>query len=140
MRMKMILKTLLPVCLISLFFPFSAAVIAKAYAEEVLSTSEPLVLIEDLPPIQKPMPMSLRQGYSTLPGWSAGYRYNFNVDVEELSTLKLFIKRKSRKGHSIKMAWERQTGSYPNFFKAGTIDGVSLNRTGVFSIEQEIKF
>jgi|TARA_R110002020_G_C15942423_1_gene744825 hypothetical protein len=80
------------------------------------------------------------RGYSTLPGWSAGYRYNFNVDTQNLSKLRLFVKRKSHAGHVIKFGWERQTGAVPNFFKYGTIDGVSLNNTGILFIEQEYKF
>ena len=62
------------------------------------------VKIEPLPdPILAPLPD--RTGYSTLPGWSAGYRYNFNVDNQELSKVRLFIKRKSKAGHIIKFAW-----------------------------------
>jgi len=80
------------------------------------------------------------RGYSTLPGWSAGYRYNFNVDTQNLSKLRLFAKRKSRDGHIVKFGWERQTGAVPNFFKYGTIDGVSLDNTGIIFIEQEYKF
>ena len=54
--------------------------------------------------------------------------------------LRLFVKRKSHAGHVIKFGWERQTGAVPNFFKYGTIDGVSLNNTGILFIEQEYKF
>ena len=106
-------------------------ILAPAIAEEVK--------IEPLPdPVFAPLPD--RTGYSTLPGWSAGYRYNFDVDIQELSKVRLFIKRKSKSGHIIKFAWERQTGEFPNFFKSGTIEGRSLNKTGAFFIEHEIKF
>ena len=60
------------------------------------------------------------------------------MDTQDLSRVRLFIKRKSRAGHIIKMAWERQTGAIPNFFKSGTINGASFNNTGIFFIEQEI--
>ena len=64
------------------------------------------VKIEPLPdPILAPLPD--RKGYSTLPGWSAGYRYNFDVDNQELSKVRLFIKRKSKAGHIIKFANRR---------------------------------
>ena len=97
------------------------------------------VKIESLPnPELAPLPN--RNGYSTLPGWSAGYRFDFNVDTQELSKLRLFMKRKSRVGHIVKFGWERQTGTWPNFFKSGTINGVPLNNIGVVFIEQEIKF
>ena len=93
-------------------------------------------------PLEAPAlaPLPDRRGYSTLPGWSAGYRYNFNVDTQNLSGLRLFVKRKSTAGHSIKFGWERRTGAVPNFFKYGTIDGISLNNTGIIFIEQEYKF
>ena len=101
--------------------------------------AEAEVKIEPLPdPILAPLP--LRTGYSTLPGWSAGYRYKFDSDTHDLSKLRLFLKRKSRGGHIIKLGWERQTGAFPNFFKSGTINGASFNNTGIFFIEQEIKF
>ena len=85
-------------------------------------------------------PLPLRTGYSTLPGWSAGYRYKFDSDTHDLSKLRLFLKRKSSAGHIVKLGWERQTGAFPNFFKSGTINGSSFNNTGIFFIEQEIKF
>ena len=103
------------------------------------SAEEPKVKIEPLPdPVLAPLP--LRTGYSTLPGWSAGYRYKFDSDTHDLSKLRLFLKRKSRAGHIIKLGWERQRGAFPNFFKSGTINGASFNNTGIFFIEQEIKF
>jgi len=106
-------------------------------------TSKPAEAQEvKIEPLSNPelAPLPDRRGYSTLPGWSAGYRYNFNVDTQNLSGLRLFVKRKFNAGHSIKFGWERQTGAVPNFFKYGTIDGVSLNNTGILFIEQEYKF
>ena len=97
------------------------------------------VKIEPLPEIDL-APLPDRKGYSTLPGWSASYRYNFDVDDQELSRLRLFLERKSKSGHIIKFALERQTGGFPNFFRDGTSEGLSLNKTGAFFIEHEIKF
>ena len=81
-----------------------------------------------------------KKGFSTLPGWSAGYRYNLDADDKSATKIRLFIKRKSILGSVVKMAWERRTGHIPNFFKTGTIDGDSLNSWGTMYIEQEIKF
>ena len=106
-------------------------------------TSKPAEAQEvKIEPLSNPelAPLPDRRGYSTLPGWSAGYRYNFDVDNQELSKVRLFIKRKSKAGHIIKFAWERQTGDFPNFFRDGTSEGLSLNKTGAFFIEHEIKF
>ena len=83
---------------------------------------------------------SKTKGFSTLPGWSAGYRYNLNADDKSATRIRLFLKKKSVTGNVVKMAWERQTGHIPNFFKTGTIDGDSLNQWGTIYIEQEIKF
>ena len=83
---------------------------------------------------------SKTKGFSTLPGWSAGYRYNLNADDKSATRMRLFLKKKSVTGNVVKMAWERQTGQIPNFFKTGTIDGDSLNKWGTIYIEQEIKF
>ena len=98
------------------------------------------VKIEPLPDPVLLAPLPDRRGYSTLPGWSAGYRFDFNIDTKGLSKLRLFMKRKSRAGHIVKFGWERQTGVYPNLFKTGTIDGISFNNTGIVFLEQEIKF
>ena len=98
------------------------------------------VKIEPLPDPVLLAPLPDRRGYSTLPGWSAGYRFDFNIDTKGLSKLRLFMKRKSQAGHIVKFGWERQTGVYPNFFKTGTIDGISFNNTGIVFLEQEIKF
>ena len=81
-----------------------------------------------------------KKGFSTLPGWSAGYRYNFDADDNSETKIRLFLKRKSLAGNMVKLAWERRTGAIPNFFKTGTIDGNSLNNFGTFFIEQEYKF
>ena len=35
-----------------------------------------------------------KKGFSTLPGWSAGYRYNLNADNKSATKIRLFIKRK----------------------------------------------
>ena len=80
------------------------------------------------------------KGFSTLPGWSAGYRYNLNADDKSATRIRLFLKQKSVAGNAVKVAWERQTGHIPNFFKTGTIDGDSFNKWGTIYIEQEIKF
>tara|TARA_Y100000310_G_C20103099_1_gene543672 strand:- start:19 stop:390 length:372 start_codon:yes stop_codon:yes gene_type:complete len=98
------------------------------------------VKIEPLPDPVLLAPLPDRRGYSTLPGWSAGYRFDFNLDTKDLSKLRLFMKRKSQAGHIVKFGWERQTGAYPNFFKSGTIDGIPFNNTGIVFLEQEIKF
>jgi len=133
----MILRTLLPVCLISLSLSFSATALASDSPTEIKLPAP--VIVKDLP-LPLPLAPLPHRGYSTLPGWSAGYRYNFNADNNSLTSLRLFLKRKTRVGHSFKVAWERQTGIVPNFFKTGTVDGVLFNRTGTFFVEQEIKF
>ena len=81
-----------------------------------------------------------KKGFSTLPGWSAGYRYNLNADDKSATKIRLFLKRKSIVGNVIKLAWERRTGHIPNFFRTGTIDGNSLNKWGTIYLEQEFKF
>ena len=81
-----------------------------------------------------------KKGFSTLPGWSAGYRYNLNADDKSATSIRLFLKRKSIVGNVIKLAWERRTGHIPNFFRTGTIDGNSLNKWGTIYLEQEFKF
>lgn len=81
-----------------------------------------------------------KKGFSTLPGWSAGYRYNLNADDKSATRIRLFLKRKSIVGNVIKLAWERRTGHIPNFFRTGTIDGNSLNKWGTIYLEQEFKF
>ena len=84
------------------------------------------VKIEPLPaPELAPLPD--RRGYSTLPGWSAGYRLyldltNFNYYDDDRGKVRLFGKYKSTKGNVIKFG----------------IDGSS--DSGVFFLEQEFKF
>ena len=124
------------IALISCLFLISGC---QLWFANLSTAAEAEVKIEPLAdPILAPLPD--RNGYSTLPGWSGGYRYTFDVDTQDLSRVRLFIKRKSRAGHIVKMGWERQTGAIPNFFKSGTINGASFNNTGIFFIEQEIKF
>ena len=84
-----------------------------AYAQEV--KIEPIAPLPD------------RGGYSTLPGWSAGYRLyldqtNFNYYDDDKGKGRLFGKYKSPKGNVIKFG----------------IDGSS--DSGVFFLEQEFKF
>ena len=93
-----------------------------------------------LKPAQDLATKSKKKGFSTLPGWSAGYRYDLNADDKAGTKIRLFVKRKSLAGNSIKLAWTRQTGHIPNFFKTGTIDGDSLDNWGSIYIEQEFKF
>ena len=50
------------------------------------------VKIEPLPDPVLLAPLPDRRGYSTLPGWSAGYRFDFNLDTKDLSKLRLFMK------------------------------------------------
>tara|TARA_B100000315_G_C14400526_1_gene506245 strand:+ start:99 stop:536 length:438 start_codon:yes stop_codon:yes gene_type:complete len=97
-------------------------------------------LQSQIKPAQNLSTPSKKSGFSTLPGWSAGYRYNLNADDKSATRIRLFLKKKSLTGNVVKMAWERQTGHVPNFFETGTIDGVSLNKWGTIYIEQEIKF
>ena len=47
---------------------------------------------------------------STLPGWSIGYRYWYDMDEDEKSKLRLFSKYKQKDGDSFKIGWDRQTG------------------------------
>ena len=37
---------------------------------------------------------SKTKGFSTLPGWSAGYRYNLNADDKSATRMRLFLKKK----------------------------------------------
>jgi len=80
------------------------------------------------------------EGYSTLPGWSAGYRFYLDLDDEHKSKLRLFGKFKQRSGDTIRFGWERQTGRSLNFFRSGTINGQDLDNRGVIFFEQEFKF
>ena len=85
------------------------------------------VKIEPLPDPVLLAPLPDRRGYSTLPGWSAGYRLyldltNFNYYDDDRGKVRLFGKYKSTKGNVIKFG----------------IDGSS--DSGVFFLEQEFKF
>ena len=93
--------------------------IGKSAAQEVK--------IEPLPDPVLLAPLPDRRGYSTLPGWSAGYRLyldltNFNYYDDDKGKVRLFGKYKSTKGNVIKFG----------------IDGSS--DSGVFFLEQEFKF
>jgi hypothetical protein len=82
----------------------------------------------------KPKPADADEGYSTLPGWSGGYRYYFNMDESPQSRLILFGKYKQRSGDTIKFGWDRQTGKDLNQFSFNHDDG------GILFLEQEFKF
>ena len=79
-------------------------------------------------------PIQSQEAYSTLPGWSAGYRYYFNMDVSPQSRLRLFGKYKQRSGDTIKFGWDKQTGKDLNQFSS------SYDSNGVLFLEQEFKF
>ena len=71
-------------------------------------------------------------GYSTLPGWSAGYRYYFDLDEDHKSKLRLFGKYKQKSGNTLKFGWDKQTGK--------DLNGWNANDDGVVFFEQEFKF
>ena len=73
-------------------------------------------------------------GYSTLPGWSAGYRYYFDMDEDEKSHIRLFSKYKQKDGNTFKLGWDRQTGKDLNQFDT------NIDDDGVVFFEQEFKF
>jgi hypothetical protein len=73
-------------------------------------------------------------GYSTLPGWSAGYRYYFDMDEDEKSHIRLFSKYKQKDGNTFKLGWDRQTGKDINQFDT------NIDDDGVIFFEQEFKF
>ena len=72
--------------------------------------------------------------HSTLPGWSAGYRYYFDMDEDQKSHIRLFGKYKQTDGDSFKIGWDRQTGKDLNQFDA------NIDDDGVIFFEQEFKF
>jgi len=76
----------------------------------------------------------VNNGYSTLPGWSAGYRYYFDMDEDEKSKLRLFGKYKQVSGNTFKLGWDRQTGKDMNQFDT------NIDDDGVIFFEQEFKF
>ena len=71
---------------------------------------------------------------STLPGWSAGYRYWYDMDENEKSKLRLFGKYKQKSGDTFKIGWDRQVGKDLNQFEMNPDDD------GVVFFEQEFKF
>ena len=79
-------------------------------------------------------PIQSQEAYSTLPGWSAGYRYYFNMDVSPQSRLRLFGKYKQRSGDTIKFGWDKQTGKDFNQFS------FTYDDSGILFLEQEFKF
>jgi hypothetical protein len=73
-----------------------------------------------------------KKGFSTLPGWSAGYRYDLDLDEDEKSKLRLFGKYKQKSGSTIKFGWDKQVGRNLNDWNA--------DDDGVVFFEQEFKF
>ena len=73
-----------------------------------------------------------KKGFSTLPGWSAGYRYGLDLDEDEKSKLRLFGKYKQKTGSTIKFGWDKQVGRNLNDWNA--------DDDGVVFFEQEFKF
>ena len=73
-------------------------------------------------------------GYSTLPGWSAGYRYYFDMEEDQKSHMRLFSKYKYKDGNSFQLGWDRQTGKDLNQFNT------NIDDDGVIFFEQEFKF
>jgi len=79
-------------------------------------------------------PVKSEEGHSTLPGWSAGYRYYFDMDQDEKSRIRLFSKYKYKDGNSFTLGWDRQTGKDLNQFDT------NIDDDGVIFFEQEFKF
>lgn len=75
-----------------------------------------------------------KKGYSTLPGFSAGYRFYLDMDEDEKSKLRLFGKYKQVNGNTFKLGWDRQTGKDMNQFDT------NIDDDGVIFFEQEFKF
>ena len=73
-----------------------------------------------------------KKGFSTLPGWSSGYRYYLDLDEDEKSKLRIFGKYKQKSGSTIKFGWDKQTGRNLNDWNA--------DDDGVIFFEQEFKF
>ena len=71
--------------------------------------------------------------------YSAGYRYYYDADEAHKGKMRLFGKRETLSGIT-KLGWDRYVGNSPNFFRTGTVNGHSLDKTGTFFIEQEFKF
>ena len=87
-----------------------------------------------LTPTKEVEAAEINNGHSTLPGWSAGYRYYFDLDEDEKSRLRLFSKYKYKDGNSFKFGWDRQTGKDINQFNT------NIDDDGVIFFEQEFKF
>ena len=71
-------------------------------------------------------------GFSTLPGWSAGYKFSLDMDKDEDSKLRMFGKYKEKDGTSYKLGWDKKTGTNLNDWNE--------DEDGVIFFEQEIKF
>ena len=66
------------------------------------------------------------KGFSTLPGWSAGYRYYLDLDNNDDDKLRLFGKFKQRTGNVVKFGID--------------IKHRNSSKEGVIFFEQEFKF
>ena len=66
------------------------------------------------------------KGFSTLPGWSAGYRYSLDLDDNNDDKLRLFGKYKQRTGNVVKFGID--------------IKHRNSSKEGVIFFEQEFKF
>ena len=69
---------------------------------------------------------AMADGYSTLPGWSLGYRYHFDINDNEKDKLRLFGKYKQMSGNVIKFGVD--------------VRHRSDSKDGVLFFEQEWKF
>ncbi len=85
-------------------------------------------------PVTKETEAAENIGHSTLPGWSAGYRYYFDMDEDQKSRISLFSKYKYKDGNSFKLGWDRQTGKDINQF------ATNIDDDGIIFFEQEFKF
>ena len=68
-----------------------------------------------------------KKGFSTLPGWSAGYRYSLDLDDNDDDKLRLFGKYKQRTGNVVKFGIDIK-------HDRNSVEG------GAIFIEQEFKF
>ena len=73
-----------------------------------------------------------KKGFSTLPGWSVGYKYDLDLDEDEKSRLSLFGKYKQKSGNTIKFGWDKEVGTNLTDWDTG--------EDGVVFFEQEFKF
>jgi len=67
-----------------------------------------------------------KQGFSTLPGWSAGYRYYLDMDDSNDDKIRLFGKYKQTSGSTVKFGAD--------------IKYRDSSQNGVLFFEQEFKF